>query len=565
MGADTEADAGILTVRTIRPSARSRLFGLGSVYGKTLRDSRRAVLLVGLAAGAFMLATATPYGTEFTTAASRAQLVAQMSSLPAVFRGLLGEPINIETLGGFLAWRVGNILPVLLGLWPVLALSGTLAGEAEKGSLDLVVSTPQARRSIAVQKVAAHVTGLTVAMLITAVLIVIAGQIFAVLPEDEIPLSAALGQVVLYGLYMLAAGAMTFAASFVLGRTRAVALGIVALFGMYLIASYATLSPTIEALSPFSWYAWTAGHRPMAGVTDWASVGFLGAVTVGLLVVGILAFERRDLVASNALSWLRLPSLPAGIRGPFTRQLADRTAVALAWGAGVGLYAALIASSAQAFTDSLNQIPGIIDYINRLYPTLDFTQPSAILQLAFFGFGSLMIGLAGAGFVAGWAGDEGGRRLDSVLSTPVSRTGWFIRSGLGVYAAIAVSVTLLGVFVAVAVASQGGDVVEPVVGAAIVGVASAGFAGIGLAAGGLFRASLAAPVAALGVIASFLLDTLGEALDLPDEILDLSVYQHLGQPMAGTYDLVGIAVALVLAIGGLMLGAWGLHRRDLAG
>jgi ABC-2 type transport system permease protein len=239
--------------------------------------------------------------------------------------------------------------------------------------------------------------------------------------------------------------------------------------------------------------------------------------------------------------------------------------VALAWGAGVGLYAALIASSAQAFTDTLNQIPGIIDYINRLYPTLDFTQPSGILQLTFFAFGSLMIGLAGAGFLAGWAGDDGGRRLDTVLSTPVSRAGWFIRSGLGVYAAIALAVIMLGAFVAVAVATQGGDVVAPIAGAAILGVASAGFAGVGLAAGGLVRASLAAPVAAFVVVASFLLDTLGEALDLPDEILDLSVYQHLGQPMAGTYDVVGIAAALVLAIGGLLLGAWGLQRRDLAG
>jgi ABC-2 type transport system permease protein len=229
------------------------------------------------------------------------------------------------------------------------------------------------------------------------------------------------------------------------------------------------------------------------------------------------------------------------------------------------LYAALIASSAQAFTDSLNQIPGIVDYINRLYPTLDFSQPSGILQLAFFAFGSLMIGLAGAGFLAGWAGDEGHRRLDTVLATPVSRIGWFIRSGLGVYAAIVLTVALLGLFVAVAVATQGGDVVAPVAGAAIVGLAAAGFAGLGLAAGGLFRASLAAPVAAFGVVASFLLDTLGEALGLPDAILELSVYRHLGQPMAGTYDVVGIGAALVLAVGGLLIGAWGLQRRDLAG
>ena len=46
----------------------------------------------------------------------------------------------------------------MLGLWPVIALSGTLAGEAAKGSLDLLASTPQAARTIALEKLAGHVT-----------------------------------------------------------------------------------------------------------------------------------------------------------------------------------------------------------------------------------------------------------------------------------------------------------------------------------------------------------------------------------------------------------------------
>ena len=44
------------------------------------------------------------------------------------------------------------------------------------------------------------------------------------------------------------------------------------------------------------------------------------------------------------------------------------------------------------------------------------------------------------------------------------------------------------------------------------------------------------------VIATLLIDTLGAALKLPDWVLKLSIYQHLGQPMAGTYDPFGIAV-----------------------
>lgn len=546
-----------------RPRPWSRVIGLSSVFAKSLRDARRAALLVGFLGGLFMFATAAPIAAEFETAAKRQVLVTSMTALPAVFRGLLGAPINIDTLGGFISWRVGNSLPVLLGLWSVIALSGTLAGEAAKGSLDLLVSTPRRRRSIALQKLAGHIVALVVAMLIAGVLLSAAGRTFATLPGDEIPLDAALGQVTLYGLLMLASGAIAFAVAPILGRTRAVGVGLIALFGMYLISSYSTISSALETIGPISWYAWTAGHRPIAGVTDWPSVGLLAGVVVGMLAFGVVVFERRDIGAVAPLRWLRIPGLPRGTGGPFTRLLSDLAPGALGWGIGVGLYAALIASSAPALTDLLNRTPGLTQYIRIIYPDLDLRQPSGILQIAFFAFASLMGGLAGATFLAGWASDEGGRRLDLVLSTPISRIRWALRSGLAVMAAIALFVAVLALFVVAAVAPQGGDVTAPLAGATILGLAAAGFAGIGFAAGGLVRSSLAAPAAAAVVIGTFVLDTLGAALDLPDEILDLSIYKHLGQPMAGSYDWVGIALSASLMVGGLLIGAWGLQRRDV--
>jgi len=60
-----------------------------------------------------------------------------------------------------------------------------------------------------------------------------------------------------------------------------------------------------------------------------------------------------------------------------------------------------------------------------------------------------------------------------------------------------------------------------------------------------------------------LLDTLGAALKLPDWVLDLSLYRHLGQPMAGVIDPFGIAVATVMVVGGVALCTVGLRRRDI--
>ncbi|MFL5711493.1 MAG: hypothetical protein ACJ77W_06375, partial [Chloroflexota bacterium] len=414
-----------------------------------------------------------------------------------------------------------------------------------------------------IEKLGGHVTAVILAMLLLAFTVWVVGTAFGSLPGDEIPASAALAHVALYGVMMLFVGGVAFAAAPWFGRTRAMAFGLIVLFASYLIYSYASLSPVIDALKPLSFFQWTEGHRPMAGVSDWQSVGALAAITTALFAIGVVGFVRRDLGGVANVGWLRLPSLPAGITGPFSRQLADRAGVALAWGLGIGLYGTLIVASADAFSDMISKLPQIAALIETIYPGLDLTQPSAVLQLTFFSFGSFIIGLSGATFLAGWASDEGRRRLEVVLSTPRSRASWAIRSGLGVMAAIGLVALVIAFLIGIATASQGGDVVDPVVGIGILGLAAAAFAGVGLAVGGLVRSSLAAGVAGVLIVATLLLDTLGAALKLPQWVLDLSIYKHLGQPMAGIYDPVGLIAATVMTVGGLALCAWGLTRRDI--
>ena len=206
-------------------------------------------------------------------------------------------------------------------------------------------------------------------------------------------------------------------------------------------------------------------------------------MTLALLVAGVVAFERRDVGSATALSWLHAPSLPGGVGGPFRRQLSDRTAIALGGGAGIGLYAALIASVAPSFLDILKQSPDLLKLIQQVYPAIDLTQPSGLLQLAFAGFASMILGLLGAFFVAGWASDEGRRRTDLVLTTPVRRTSWMIRSGLALYVAILIAAVTMAVLVALRIGVAGADVVAPSVGILVIALAVMGLCGIGLAAG----------------------------------------------------------------------------------
>ncbi|HVL54726.1 MAG TPA: hypothetical protein VM344_10770, partial [Vitreimonas sp.] len=260
----------------------------------------------------------------------------------------------------------------------------------------------------------------------------------------------------------------------------------------------------------------------------------------------------------------RRSRLPSRQRRPFVRQVADRTAAAVGWGVGIGVYGAMIAASADAFIEAIGQMPGIDQMMARIYPDLDIRQPSGLLQLAFFGFGSLLIGFAAATAIGGLTSEENERRLDLVLSHPVARVRWFVTSACGSFTAIALAGLVAGSMIVVAVAGAGGDVPGPVAGTVVLVLYGAAFVGIGLAVAGLGWPRQAAVVTGSVAVASYLLSVLGNALQLPDWLVDLSLLEHVGQPMAGQFDALGMAAMAVLALGGLALGAWGFERRDVA-
>jgi len=82
---------------------------------------------------------------------------------------MLGPPVAVDRLGGFLSWRVFNFMPVLAGIWTTIALSGVLAGELARGSLDLLVVGPIGRARVAFEKVAGYLAAAALMVLLLAV------------------------------------------------------------------------------------------------------------------------------------------------------------------------------------------------------------------------------------------------------------------------------------------------------------------------------------------------------------------------------------------------------------
>lgn len=545
-----------------RPSPIARLYGLGTVYGKSLRDSRRGILLAGLGVGLIVFFTASQVAAEFGTAAARAAMAALPTQLPVIFRGMLGEPIDIEKLGAFISWRTLNIMAVILGTWSIATLSSQLASEASRGVLDLVVATPRGRASIALQKVAAHVTAVAVAMLVLGLVTWVSTIAFATLPGDEVALPDVLAHMVWLGLMTVFPGTVAWMLAPVLGRGAAAGIAGVVMLVSYVAHGYADTVPLFESLDAISYFGTTAGHRPIAGVYDWTSVGILALVGALFVGVGVLAFRARD-IGSTVGGGIPLPRLRLGLGGPLGRSFADHLGISAWWGIGVGLFGLMFALNAESFADALRSIPQMGELVERFFPGIDVFSTGGVLQLVFFEVGTLIVVAYAAMVASGWAADEIERRLEFVLSAPLTRFGWGVRAGAGALLAVALFGSVLGGLLVLGTVAQGDDPSGPFSGALVLALYTGALVGVGIALGGLIRPTLAvATTASLGV-ATYLLDVFGSALRLPDELVDLALTNHLGQPMAGLYDPVGMAVCAVLAVGGVLLGALGLARRDV--
>jgi len=539
----------------------SRFYGLGSIYGKTIRDSRLAFIIAAGLLGGMALVMGLGVSSIFPTAASRLEVDKLVGSIPASMVDLFGKvpPGKLGTLGGYLTFKYGAIFALGTALWSILALSSTLAGEARRGSLDFVAAAPFGKRRIALEKLAAHLTMLGLAMAILAVATTASSTLFGDASlGDTIPPLSSIGFALWTGFTALFFGGLAFALAPILGRAGSAGVASLAMVVLW-VANGLNVGGPIVVLSPFRW---TADHVALVGQYDWAPLALVGVVGVVFLAIGVELFMRRDLGVTAGLS---LPGLPAdvlGVRGPVSRAFGDQLPRALSWGIGLGLMGALIASLVGPMASQLGKDSNLTQTFAAIFPGFDLASTGGWLQL----YAELLFiaaGFAAATFVSKWASDETDGRLEMVLATPTARARWVIAGGVSAVLAIVVMTVLFAAGIGLGAASGGVAAGDPMVGSAALGLYAVAIVGVGVAIGGLWRTSLAAEIAALVVVATYLIDLLAPPLKLPDWFHQLALTAHVGQPMIGQWDLGGVVACLVIAVGGILLGAWGMGRRDV--
>src|SRR6202171_3918869 len=148
------------------------MWWLRSVFLKTLRDYRVAILGWGIGMGLVVVSPMVSVAALLTTPQAREQLV----SLAAQF-SWNADVIAVDTIGGYATFKIG-IFIFLIAVWPLLAASRMLRGEEDRGSLDVLLSLPHPRMAGALEKVAAMWTALLAMCLLIGLLAFAGGRTF---------------------------------------------------------------------------------------------------------------------------------------------------------------------------------------------------------------------------------------------------------------------------------------------------------------------------------------------------------------------------------------------------
>ena len=266
---------------------------LRTVLGKTLSEQRRSLLWWGL--GLFVAgATYAPF---YPSIKDNAEMLDKyMNSMPDFLReAFLGATGDFTSPAGYLNTELFNFFaPLLLILFAVGAGARAIAGEEEKQTLDVLLSTPIPRRRIVIDKFGAMlVAGVLISVLLW-LSVPLTGPPFDLNPS-LVDLTAA---VFMCFLLAMAFGAIALAIGAASGR-RALAVGVTAGIagGTYLLDLLVPAIRSIEflqLLSPFHYYL---GAEPMMRGLDVGNSLVLAAIAIVAFAAALVLFERRDLAA----------------------------------------------------------------------------------------------------------------------------------------------------------------------------------------------------------------------------------------------------------------------------
>lgn len=264
---------------------------LRNVFLKSLRDLRRSFAwwTFGLAGYVALIASVYP------TVRDNPDLEKLVESYPEALKAFVafGGQFDFTSAAGYLGSELFSfMMPALFLVAAVGHGAGTLAGEEERGTIDLLLSSPLSRMRVALEKLAAMCVELAALGVVLWLALWVGARAFSM----EVSVADLASATALLVVLALAYGAIAFMVAAATGRkTLAIGLTVALAVGAYLVNSLASL---VEVLEPFQkatpFYHYAVGDPLRQGLDPWHTL-FLLAVGAVAAAAGVLLFDRRDL------------------------------------------------------------------------------------------------------------------------------------------------------------------------------------------------------------------------------------------------------------------------------
>jgi ABC-2 type transport system permease protein len=522
----------------------------------TARKAARSGVLWGLIFGVAIASSEVSYGKIYTNSGQRDALAATYGSNKAM-SALFGPAPQLQTVGGFTAFKISMTLMVLGAVWGLLTSTRLLRGEEDSGRWDLLLAGLTTRRRGAAQAVGGLAVGALTLWMTTAIIIVLSGQTSNIRIGAGSSLFFALAMVATAVMFLVV-GALT--SQLAATRRQAASFGAALLGVSYALRLIADAGVGFHGLIWVSPLGWVEELQPLTSPQPLAFLPIVGFSA--LLAIGTVSLAgRRDVGKSivpdrvHARAHLRLLFGPTGLAIRMQR------ASVIGWWVSISLSAllfGLIARSAGATLSGSTE-----EVLSKVGAT--GTGASAVLGACFLILAVLVAFLA-AGQIAAARAEESEGRLDHILIRPVSRTSWLGGRILVAFVFLLVSGVVAALFTWLGTASQhAGVTLTTLLGAGVNLVPPAiVVAGFGVLAFGI-RPRLTS-IAVYGLLGwSLLIVIVGGIGAINHWVLDTSVFHHMASAPAvppnweanGSMTVVGVACALI--------GGFAFNRRDVQG
>lgn len=529
-----------------RPSGRVRV-----VAGLYARLIRRSVLWLLTALASYLVVEVLAFRAAYPDTASRAALLRMADN--AAVRMLQGVPHGIENTGAYVVWDAGWMILTIVGVWTLVVTTRLLRGEEDCERAALVLTSPIS--PVGMLAAVLGVLGGSAALMggVCAAALLLSGTASS---------GAVLYGAGVAGFAVLVVGLGAVASQLAPTRRRALgaASGLLALAYLLRMVAYSTGSR--EWLHWFTPYGWVDELRPYDANQWWPLALLFGTAAALTGIAGWLRAGRDTgsaLFAGNERGGSRM----ALLSGPMALAWRLNLGVLLGWFAGIAVYAGILGGLSPVVTELGRDDPDYQRMLER------FGMEAATTERGFVAFMGPTLGLMIALYVCWRIGaartEEATGHAETLLSRAVTRRAWL--GGHAVLALAGAAVITLGAGASTWLAAQvagadvgPGDALAPVVAQTPLVLT---FAGVAVLMFGVFpRLTTTLPAAI--VVVAYLLQMLGPALQLPERMIAVSPFHHLGyvpiEPFRTLPALVLAAVAVITATAGVLA----FNRRDIA-